>query len=222
MTTNAIDMVRESNLSYMMKDKLFDDIFEYDDMLERIEKEYREARKAERIEEERYWQEFAEQNITAEQKKISQMEYLFSRLETLYEEKQKLIAVNKTHKDIDCDFARHCLEKNNKEIVDIDNKMHSLKHSIDMLKDDKQTNRLTDYEIENAKNASMQSVLGESKTIIKCFDPGHKDNPPSMNIKGNYYHCHGCGVTGSPIDYLMKYQGYGFRQAVKELQQHGH
>lgn len=47
--------------------------------------------------------------------------------------------------------------------------------------------------------------------------PFHKERTPSMNIRNNYFYCHGCGETGDVIDYVMKTQNLPFRKAIEML-----
>lgn len=52
---------------------------------------------------------------------------------------------------------------------------------------------------------------------IKC--PFHADKSPSFKIypKSNKFICFGCGVRGSPIDFIMKLKGYDFKEAIAFL-----
>lgn len=49
--------------------------------------------------------------------------------------------------------------------------------------------------------------------------PFHKEKTPSfsINVRGNYYKCHGCGVYGSIVDLCMELEGLSFPHAVKYL-----
>ena len=49
--------------------------------------------------------------------------------------------------------------------------------------------------------------------------PFHNEKSPSFSVSPTkqFYHCFGCGVSGTAISFLMEYNGMGFRDAVKEL-----
>ncbi len=49
--------------------------------------------------------------------------------------------------------------------------------------------------------------------------PFHNEKTPSFSVSPTkqFYHCFGCGVSGSAISFLMEYSGMGFRDAVQEL-----
>ncbi len=49
--------------------------------------------------------------------------------------------------------------------------------------------------------------------------PFHNEKTPSFSVSPvkQFYHCFGCGVSGSAITFLMEYAGMGFRDAVSEL-----
>ena len=49
--------------------------------------------------------------------------------------------------------------------------------------------------------------------------PFHNEKTPSFSVSPTkqFYHCFGCGVSGSAISFLMEYSGMGFRDAVEEL-----
>ena len=51
--------------------------------------------------------------------------------------------------------------------------------------------------------------------------PFHGEQSPSFSVSPTkqFYHCFGCGVHGSAIDFLMSFSGYGFVEAIKELAQ---
>ena len=49
--------------------------------------------------------------------------------------------------------------------------------------------------------------------------PFHSEKTPSFSVSPSkqFYHCFGCGVSGSAIGFLMQYSGLGFVDAVEEL-----
>jgi len=80
------------------------------------------------------------------------------------------------------------------------------------------TNRLQSLspeQIERARNYPLKDLLHTNKSITKC--PFHDDRTASLNIKNNFYHCHGCNVSGDTIDFLMKLDGLTFKEAVLKL-----
>lgn len=74
---------------------------------------------------------------------------------------------------------------------------------------------LTPQQIERARNYPIKDLIDTRKNITNC--PFHDDKTASLNIKNNFYHCHGCGVTGDTIDFLMERDGLTFREAVMKL-----
>jgi DNA primase len=75
---------------------------------------------------------------------------------------------------------------------------------------------LTPAQIERAKQYPLKDLLGTNKNIINC--PFHDDRTASLNIKNNFYHCHGCGVSGDTIKFLMEKENLSFKEAVIKLQ----
>lgn len=49
--------------------------------------------------------------------------------------------------------------------------------------------------------------------------PFHSEKTPSFSVapEKNIYHCFGCGVGGSPINFLMEYEKINFVEAVRKL-----
>ena len=54
---------------------------------------------------------------------------------------------------------------------------------------------------------------------LKC--PFHQDKSPSLKIytNRNKYVCFACGTRGSPIDFVMQYKNYDFKEAVEFINQ---
>lgn len=80
------------------------------------------------------------------------------------------------------------------------------------------TNRLSSLppeQIERARNYPLKDLLNTNKNIAKC--PFHDDRTASLNIKNNFYHCHGCNLSGDTIDFIMKRDGFTFKEAVLKL-----
>lgn len=55
---------------------------------------------------------------------------------------------------------------------------------------------------------------------VKAICPFHKENTPSFMIyvDQNKFHCFGCGLKGDSIDFFMKLNNVGFKQAMEALQ----
>lgn len=75
---------------------------------------------------------------------------------------------------------------------------------------------LTPQQIERARQYPLKDLVGTQKNITNC--PFHDDRTASMNIKNNFYYCHGCGAKGDTIKYLMETDGLSFKDAVIRLQ----
>jgi len=76
-------------------------------------------------------------------------------------------------------------------------------------------NKISDIDIENARNYSLDKLLDIKKNFALCIN--HQDTKPSMYCKKNFAHCFVCGWTGSAIDVVMKLEGLDFVAAVKRL-----
>jgi len=87
--------------------------------------------------------------------------------------------------------------------------------------------RIAQADIEHLKQSiSLQRLVEsqgyalkkEGKDYVMCC-PFHDEKTPSLKITPakNLFHCFGCGVGGSVIDWVMKTQGVSFRHAVELL-----
>lgn len=74
---------------------------------------------------------------------------------------------------------------------------------------------LSPDQIQKARRYPIEQLLNTDKKMIKCIF--HDDKTASMNIKNNFYHCHGCGVSGDTISLVMKRDGLIFKEAVIKL-----
>lgn len=74
---------------------------------------------------------------------------------------------------------------------------------------------LSAEQISRARDYPLKDLLNTNKNIAKC--PFHDDRTASLNIKNNFYHCHGCNISGDTIDFLMKRDGLTFKEAVIKL-----
>jgi DNA primase len=61
--------------------------------------------------------------------------------------------------------------------------------------------------------------LKRSGTYFAAQCPFHGDKDPSFMVSDarQFYHCFGCGENGNAASFLMKYQGYTFREAITQL-----
>lgn len=55
-----------------------------------------------------------------------------------------------------------------------------------------------------------------------CLCPFHDDRNPSMYVVPHkqFFHCFVCGAGGNAIDFVMRYHGMGFREALEHLANH--
>lgn len=75
--------------------------------------------------------------------------------------------------------------------------------------------QLPEHQIQRAQDYPIKDLLGTHKNITNC--PFHDDKTASLNIKNNFYYCHGCGAHGNSIDFVMQKEGLSFREAVIKL-----
>lgn len=76
-------------------------------------------------------------------------------------------------------------------------------------------NRFSLEEIEKARNYPIENMIQAKRNMAKC--PFHPDKTASLNIKNNFFYCHGCGETGDSIDFAMKLYGISFKEAIIKL-----
>jgi DNA primase len=69
------------------------------------------------------------------------------------------------------------------------------------------TGKITDQDIEKARNVSIASIIGirHKRQNIKCPLPNHEDGTPSFLLdEDNGYHCFGCGKHGNnAVDFCL-------------------
>ena len=70
-------------------------------------------------------------------------------------------------------------------------------------------------DVARARTFPISRLIQHRNMMALC--PFHKDKTPSLNIKNNYYYCHGCNATGDVIDFVIKKDGISFRQAIMKL-----
>ncbi len=88
--------------------------------------------------------------------------------------------------------------------------------------------RIPDHQLERLKQDISLQRLAEGLGItlkpsgeeLRGLCPFHEDHEPSLFIHPvkNLFHCKGCGVHGSPLDWIMLSEGVSFRHAVELLQ----
>ena len=76
---------------------------------------------------------------------------------------------------------------------------------------------LARVDIVDVINASVP--LAKSGREYKACCPFHNEKTPSffVNPAKQFYHCFGCGESGTAISFLMKYRNLQFRETVEEL-----
>lgn len=75
---------------------------------------------------------------------------------------------------------------------------------------------VTSAMVERAQNYPIAKLIPHKHFMALC--PFHKEKTPSLNLKNNFYFCHGCGATGNAITFTMKTKDMSFRHAVEFLQ----
>ncbi|MCR4321303.1 MAG: CHC2 zinc finger domain-containing protein [Candidatus Brocadiaceae bacterium] len=85
-------------------------------------------------------------------------------------------------------------------------------------KNSRNDNRITQNDIERAKQFSLENLLQNIRNgKAHCVSGNHMDKHPSMSIKNNFAYCYSCGWHGDVIDVYMKINSVGFVTAVKTL-----
>lgn len=99
-------------------------------------------------------------------------------------------------------------------------------HQLKMLMGEKKTNsewqEKYDFAIYDARITDIVSIaLNLDPRVlrfnIKC--PFHDDKKPSLKVyvDSNRYHCHACGASGKPVDFVMGFYNQSFKQAVETI-----
>lgn len=65
---------------------------------------------------------------------------------------------------------------------------------------------------------------GKQEVRIRCFNPDHDDQNPSMdiNVAKGVYTCRSCGISGGVLDYLESFRKVSREEAHAILKKHGH
>ena len=100
-------------------------------------------------------------------------------------------------------------------------KLENIKRKIYFLENKKNSKRFTELEIEQALEVPTKKVF-ESQGIkvnkgLLSLCPFHQEKKPSMNVRGTFYYCHGCGASGNNVDFLMKHSDLSFPKAIEYL-----
>lgn len=74
-------------------------------------------------------------------------------------------------------------------------------------------------DIESIISARVPLKKSGSSLVACC--PFHKEKSPSFTVtpQKGFYHCFGCGASGSALTFLVEHDGMPFREAVAELAQ---
>jgi len=51
----------------------------------------------------------------------------------------------------------------------------------------------------------------------KGLCPFHQEKSPSFFVRGNHFHCFGCGASGDSIDFIRALKGLSLREALAYL-----
>lgn len=79
--------------------------------------------------------------------------------------------------------------------------------------------KLTEEEIETARNFPIESILELNEKQFACC-PFHEDKRASAFCKNNFLHCFACNESADTIKIYQKIYGVDFRTAVKALNNH--
>ncbi len=78
----------------------------------------------------------------------------------------------------------------------------------------KKQNEITEMDIERAKQVPLDELYEIiSRSRFVCC-PFHEEKTPSCKLYADHFYCYGCHERGSVIDWVMKTQGLGFKDAV--------
>jgi hypothetical protein len=79
------------------------------------------------------------------------------------------------------------------------------------------------YAIDQLRSASVPALIADYVTLNKSGArwkapcPFHKEKTASFTVYADHWHCFGCGLSGSGIDFLMRIEGMRFPEAAKLL-----
>jgi DNA primase len=71
-------------------------------------------------------------------------------------------------------------------------------------------------------NIDITEIVGariQLNRSLRACCPFHEDRNPSFSVnpRGQYFHCFGCGAGGDVIKFLMLYERIGFVEALVDL-----
>lgn len=77
------------------------------------------------------------------------------------------------------------------------------------------SDNLSPEKIARARQFPIGELIQVRRGMALC--PFHNERTPSFDVRKNFYHCYGCGVSGDVIDLAMKLRNLTFKQAVDSL-----
>lgn len=85
-------------------------------------------------------------------------------------------------------------------------------------KNSRNVNRITEGDIERARQFPLESLLPNVRNgKTNCVSGSHTDGHPSMDVRNGFAYCYSCGFHGDAITICMKVDGVDFVTAVKKL-----
>lgn len=102
-----------------------------------------------------------------------------------------------------------------KKIDELTKRGRSLSANIRALTEPREGQGLLQADIIRANSFPIESLIKTVRGMANC--PFHDDRSPSLNVRKNFYYCHGCGEHGDVISFVMKTEQLTFPQAVNRL-----
>ena len=80
-------------------------------------------------------------------------------------------------------------------------------------------NGITKDMVTNALQTPIEDLIpvNEKNGKAICVNTDHNDTEASMDTRGNFCYCYGCGWHGSVIDLFMKLYNVDFKEAVRRM-----
>ena len=148
------------------------------------------------------------------------------RLDVLEKEREIFLEL-KVYPNLGADIRPYFLEKVAElkfgtEIAEIERDLQNMCYTLN--KSQNKIPQITEWEVKYKKateDTRIEDITShffgtrEFRRNLKC--PFHEDKNPSLKIytNKNRFVCFGCGIRGSPIDLVMKYKNYDFKEAVE-------
>lgn len=70
-------------------------------------------------------------------------------------------------------------------------------------------------QIVQATKFPIEKLIKVNRGMALC--PFHNEKTPSLNVRNNFYYCHGCGATGNTIHLVRHLENLSFKEAVNRL-----